>query len=241
MGKTQPMPILITGGGRRIGLALAWHFINQKQPVIVSYRTHYPAIDGLIKAGAQCIQADFSTNDGVMAFADEVLKSTHGLRAILHNASAWMAEKPGAPLADVLACMMQIHVNTPYLLNHALERLLRGHGHAASDIIHFTDYVVERGSDKHIAYAASKAALDNMTRSFARKLAPEVKVNSIAPSLILFNEHDDGAVAPVPIIRSRWQISLIFSISEKEKPDTGNYWICINSAAGKVCPERNFC
>ena len=117
MGKAQPLPILITGGGRRIGLALAWHFINQKQPVIVSYRTHYPAIDGLIKAGAQCIQADFSTNDGVMAFADEVLKSTHGLRAILHNASAWMAEKPGTPLADVLACMMQIHVNTPYLLN----------------------------------------------------------------------------------------------------------------------------
>ena len=126
MGKAQPLPILITGGGRRIGLALAWHFINQKQPVIVSYRTHYPAIDGLINAGAQCIQADFSTNDGVMAFADEVLKSTHGLRAILHNASAWMAEKPGAPLADVLACMMQIHVNTPYLLNHALETLLRG-------------------------------------------------------------------------------------------------------------------
>ncbi len=93
MGNTQPLPILITGGGRRIGLALAWHFINQKQPVIVSYRTHYPAIDSLIQAGAQCIQADFSTNDGVMAFADKVLKSTHGLRAILHNASAWMAEK----------------------------------------------------------------------------------------------------------------------------------------------------
>ncbi len=107
MGKTQSLPILITGGGRRIGLALAWHFINQKQPVIVSYRTHYPAIDGLIKAGAQCIQADFSTNDGVMAFADEVLKSTHGLRAILHNASAWMAEKPGAPLTDVLAVAVQ--------------------------------------------------------------------------------------------------------------------------------------
>lgn len=75
MGKTQPLPILITGGGRRIGLALAWHFINQKQPVIVSYRTHYPAIDGLMNAGALCIQADFSTNDGVMAFADEVLKA----------------------------------------------------------------------------------------------------------------------------------------------------------------------
>ena len=80
----------------------------------------------------------------------------------------------------------------PILLNHALEGMLRGHGHAAADIIHFTDYVVEKGSDKHIAYAASKAALDNMTRSFARKLAPEVKVNAIAPSLILFNEGDDA-------------------------------------------------
>ncbi|WP_248638266.1 dihydromonapterin reductase [Citrobacter koseri] len=160
MGKNQPLPILITGGGRRIGLALAWHFLNQKQPVIVSYRTHYPAIDGLTQAGALCIQADFSTDDGVLAFAEKIKTHTPGLRAILHNASAWMAEAPGTPLSDVLACMMQIHVNTPYLLNHALERLLRGHGHAATDIIHFTDYVVERGSDKHIAYAASKAALN---------------------------------------------------------------------------------
>ncbi|EOT8831188.1 dihydromonapterin reductase [Escherichia fergusonii] len=192
MGHSRAFPVLITGGGRRIGLALAWHFINQKQPVIVSYRTHYPAIDGLKKAGALCIQADFSKDEGVLAFAEQVKAATPGLRAILHNASAWMAEKPGIPLPDVLSCMMQIHVSAPYLLNHALEPLLRGHGHSASDIIHFTDYVVERGSDKHIAYAASKAALDNLTRSFARKLAPEVKVNSVAPSLILFNEHDDA-------------------------------------------------
>lgn len=192
MGKKPALPILITGGGRRIGLAIAWHFLNQKQPVIVSYRTHYPAIDGLQEAGAQCIQADFATDEGVLDFAREVKARTEGLRAIVHNASAWLAEKPGLPLSEVLSSMMQIHVNTPYLLNHALEDLLRGHGHAASDIIHFTDYVVERGSDKHIAYAASKAALDNMTRSFARKLAPEVKVNAIAPSLILFNEGDDA-------------------------------------------------
>ncbi|HFZ8993570.1 TPA: dihydromonapterin reductase [Citrobacter freundii] len=192
MDNKQTLPVLITGGGRRIGLAIAWHFLHQKQPIIVSYRTRYPAIDGLMQAGALCIQADFSTDEGVLAFAEKVKTHTQGLRAILHNASAWMPEKPGASLSEVLACMMQIHVNTPYLLNHALERLLRGHGHAATDIIHFTDYVVERGSAKHIAYAASKAALDNMTRSFARKLAPEVKVNAIAPSLILFNENDDA-------------------------------------------------
>ncbi|BDY94946.1 hypothetical protein MUTS15_36030 [Escherichia coli] len=143
-----------------------------------------------------------------------------------------MAEKPGAPLTDVLACMMQIHVNTPYLLNHALERLLRGHGHAASDIIHFTDYVVERGSDKHIAYAASKAALDNMTRSFARKLAPEVKVNSIAPSLILFNEHDDAEYRQQALNKSLMKTAP----GEKEVIDLVDYLLTSCFVTGRSLP-----
>lgn len=59
MGHAKPLPILITGGGRRIGLALAHHFLNLHQPVIVSYRTKYPAIATLCEAGATCIEADF--------------------------------------------------------------------------------------------------------------------------------------------------------------------------------------
>jgi dihydromonapterin reductase/dihydrofolate reductase len=56
-----------------------------------------------------------------------------------------------------------------------------------------TDYVVEKGSAKHIAYAASKAALENLTLSFAKLLSPRVKVNSLAPSLIMFNQQDSDA------------------------------------------------
>lgn len=130
MGKTQPLPILITGGGRRIGLALAWHFINQKQPVIVSY------------------------------------------------------------------------------------------------------HVVERGSDKHIAYAASKAALDNMTRSFARKLAPEVKVNSIAPSLILFNEHDDAEYRQQALNKSLMKTAP----GEKEVIDLVDYLLTSCFVTGRSFP-----
>lgn len=219
MGQAKPLPILITGGGRRIGLALAHHFLNLHQPVIISYRTKYPAIETLCKAGATCIQADFATDEGIMAFAERIKAETTGLRAIIHNASAWMPEIPETPLSETLSCMLQIHVHAPYLLNHALQELLRGHGHAASDIIHFTDYVVERGSDKHIAYAASKAALDNMTRSFARKLAPEVKVNAIAPSLIMFNEHDDADYRQQALNKSLMKIAP----GEKEVIDLIDY------------------
>ena len=101
MAEQQPRPILITGAGRRIGLALAHHFLQQRQPVIVSYRTPYPAIDGLREAGALCLQADFSSDDGILTFAEAVKSHTDGLRAIIHNASDWMAEKPGVPLSTV--------------------------------------------------------------------------------------------------------------------------------------------
>jgi len=219
MGTTKARPILITGGGRRIGLALAHHLLNQRHPVMVSYRTRYPAIAQLEQAGAVCIAADFSTDEGIIAFADQVKAQTSSLRAVIHNASDWQAETRGASLTAVLTRMLQIHVHAPYLLNHALESLLRGFGHAASDIIHFTDYVVERGSDKHIAYAASKAALDNMTRSFAKKLAPEVKVNAIAPSLILFNEGDDAEYRQQALNKSLMKIAP----GEKEITDLVDY------------------
>jgi len=114
MGNAQQRPILITGGGRRIGLALAHHFLNLRHPVIVSYRSEYPSIEGLRKAGAICIQADFSTDEGILAFAEKVKSTTSGLRAIIHNASAWQAETPATPLSETLSCMLQIHVNAPY-------------------------------------------------------------------------------------------------------------------------------
>jgi dihydromonapterin reductase/dihydrofolate reductase len=184
-------PVLITGGARRIGLALAQSMLEQQIPVIVSYRQYYPAIENLADQGAVCIQADFSDNRSIHEFADKIKVHTAKLRAIIHNASAWLAEDPATPPEDTLAAMLQIHVYTPYLLNLELESCLRSQGHAAADIIHITDFAVEKGSKKHIAYAASKAAMDNLTRSFARKLAPEVKVNAIAPALILFNNDDD--------------------------------------------------
>ncbi|MBS0847449.1 dihydromonapterin reductase [Citrobacter sp. JGM124] len=185
-------PIVLTGGGKRIGLALAQHFIDQQQPLIISYRSYYPAIAQLEQAGVTCLYADFSTDQGIVDFATAVMAITPVLRAVIHNASDWQAEGSAQTLGSTLDKMMQIHVKVPYLLNHQLAPLLSQSGLAGGDIIHLTDYVAERGSDKHIAYAASKAALDNMTRSFARKLAPAVKVNAIAPAMIMFNEHDDA-------------------------------------------------
>lgn len=198
-------PIIITGVGKRIGYALAKHFLAQGQSVIGTYRSHYPSIDELNALGATLYPCDFYDDVQVQSLIDELAKLPQ-IRAIIHNASDWLPDpvltrnEPSksatfAP-SKVLQRMMQVHVSVPYQLNLALEAQLRsgaGGNIGASDIIHITDYVAEKGSQKHIAYAASKAALHNMTLSFAAKFAPEVKVNSIAPAMILFNAEDDAA------------------------------------------------
>ncbi|MBW3526138.1 dihydromonapterin reductase [Shewanella sp. NKUCC05_KAH] len=198
-------PIIITGVGKRIGYALAKHFLAQGQQVIGTYRSHYDSIDELNALGATLYPCDFYDDAQVQSLINELAKLPQ-IRAIIHNASDWLPDTvltKNEPLksttftmSEVLQRMMQVHVSVPYQLNLALEAQLRagaGDEIGGSDVIHITDYVAEKGSQKHIAYAASKAALHNMTLSFAAKFAPEVKVNSIAPAMILFNAGDDAA------------------------------------------------
>ncbi len=183
-------PILITGVGKRVGLALARHFLGQGTPVVGTYRTHYQSIDELAEAGATLYQIDFYQQQELDSFIEQVRQKHPVLRGIIHNASDWMTEKDGADPADLFHKMMQVHASVPYQLNRALQPNLLADNGQLKDIIHISDYITGKGSKKHIAYAASKAALDNLTLSFAAAFAPDIKVNTIAPALLQFNEGD---------------------------------------------------
>ncbi len=199
--------IVITGAGQRIGFALAQHFAKKNFNIIISYRTERENITFLRNLGVKCIYADFSTDKAIYDFAQSIIEKTPNIRCLIHNASDWMAEKNTNDHASLLNNMMQIHVKAPYLLNNALAPFLNTTSVASSDIIHFTDYVVNKGSAKHIAYSASKAALDNLTLSFAQLLSPHTKVNSISPALIIFNEHDKEDYKQKALNKSLLQIA----------------------------------
>lgn len=185
-------PILVTGVGQRAGLHLASNFLQRGWPLIGTYRRERSSLDGLRDAGADLYCCDFYREGELESLIKAVTATYRGLRAIIHNASDWLPEDGDLPPGEVMQRMMQVHVQAPYRLNLALAPLLQAAEGQRADIIHIGDYVSGRGSRKHIAYAASKAAQDNLTLSFAARLAPTVKVNSIAPALLLFNQGDSA-------------------------------------------------
>ena len=184
-------PVIITGGAQRLGLATAYALNQQGYKVVISYRQDRPVIEELKQQGIDCLYADFASNQGISNFIDEIKQRYSQIRALIHNASTWSRDpKPycAEEGADIMDDMMQVHVKAPLLINKALAERIEEQG----DILHVSDQVATIGSYKHMAYAASKAALENLTMSFARDLAPRIKVNAIAPALIKFNEWDDA-------------------------------------------------
>ena len=187
--------ILITGVGKRLGFALAQQLLSDGFKVVGTYRSDYPHLQLLRDSGADLQQVDFYQQSSLEGFLHYVGQEYKALRAIIHNASDWQPENKENPRENALQIMnqmMTVHATVPYLVNLMLKDQLMS-GDKTSDIIHISDYVAEKGSKKHIAYAASKAALNNLTLSFSAMLAPKVKVNTVSPAMIKFNEHDGEA------------------------------------------------
>ncbi|MEZ8053716.1 dihydromonapterin reductase [Vibrio atlanticus] len=187
--------ILITGVGKRLGFSLAQQLLADGFKVVGTYRNDYPQLQLLRDSGADLQHVDFYQQSSLESFLHYVGQEYKTLRAVIHNASDWKPENktnPSDNASQIMHQMMTIHATVPYLFNLTLKDQLMS-GDKTSDIIHISDYVAEKGSKKHIAYAASKAALNNLTLSFSAMLAPKVKVNTLSPAMIKFNEHDDEA------------------------------------------------
>ncbi|OOH83266.1 dihydromonapterin reductase [Pseudomonas koreensis] len=192
-------PILITGAGQRVGLHCAQRLLEDGYRVIFTYRSERPGVQTLRDLGAIGLFADFSSEAGILAFINELKTRTDSLRAIVHNASEWLAETPDNE-AEAFTRMFNLHMLAPYLINlHCSELLKRS---TPADIIHISDDVTRKGSSKHIGYCASKAGLASLTLSFAARYAPAIKVNGIAPALLLFNPDDDAAYRAKALAKS---------------------------------------
>lgn len=211
--------ILITGAAQRVGLHCALTLQQQGYQVIATYRQERPGVTQLRDAGVICEQVDFAKPDAIAQLVQKVSAQAPVLRALIHNASSWQpdAKLPAAATAitqealeqqlqqDAIVFdeMMHIHAKVPWLLTRALLPNLQAS--PVADVIALTDFVASVGSSKHMAYAASRAAMENLVLSMARQLAPKIKVNGIAPALLMFNAGDDADYQQKALAKSLMQ------------------------------------
>ncbi|WP_110686254.1 SDR family NAD(P)-dependent oxidoreductase [Salinicola aestuarinus] len=185
-------PILITGGAQRLGLHCAQRLLDDGHPVIVTYRTERDCLESLRQRGAMTLTADFSSRSGIEDFMVRLKQATPSLRAIVHNASEFLADPEPDAACETLEQLFRVHMQAPYAINLQARELLEACPEPQRDIVHITDSRVPRGAAGQAAYLATKSGLESLTRSLAMSFAPSIQVNAIAPGVIM--QRDDGTV-----------------------------------------------
>ena len=183
-GKTA----LVTGGSRGIGLMIARGFVEAGARVYISSRkAEVCARVATELAGAgtcMSLPADLSTEAGARALADALAAREEKLDVLVNNAGAnWgapLAEYPDSAWDKVLALNVKSVFHLSRLLLPLLEQAVRPGDPARIINIGSIDGLHVPVLETY-AYSASKAAVHHLTRVLARRLAPRITVNAVAP------------------------------------------------------------
>jgi pteridine reductase len=169
---------LVTGAGVRVGNAIARDLARHGWRVAAHYRTHRP------RGFAAVFQEDLAQPDGPARLAAAFRARFTRLDLLVNGAAAFDALPVEQTDAAAFDAQMDLNARAPLLLVKALLPLLR---RSKGSVVNIADVggglVPWRG---FAAYAASKAALVRLTECLALDLAPEVRVNAVAPGTVLW-------------------------------------------------------
>jgi len=182
--------VLITGGAKRVGAAIC----RRLHAAGASLMLHYRRSAGearLLQAelnharadSVALIQADLLDLNKLPAIVDRTLQTFGRLDALVNNASSFFPTPVGDITPQAWDDLIGTNLRAPLFLAQAAAPALRK---AQGAIVNIVDIHAERPLKNFVVYSVAKAGLVAVTRSLARELAPEVRVNAVAPGPILW-------------------------------------------------------
>jgi pteridine reductase len=184
--------VLITGGAKRVGAAIC----RRLHAAGANLMLHYRASAGearLLQAelnrtradSVALIQADLLEQKTLPSLVEQTVQRFGRLDALVNNASSFYPSPVGEITTAVWDDLMGTNLRAPMFLSQAAAPALR---RSQGAIVNIVDIHAERPLKNYVVYSVAKAGLAALTRSLARELAPEVRVNAVAPGPILWPE-----------------------------------------------------
>ena len=179
---------LVTGGAVRVGRALSLGLAEAGYDVLVNYRSSAgPArevADRIGDLGRRCVtvRGDLGSPGDVQGLAQAASEAFGRLDLLVNSAASFNPTPILDTGADVWDDVLDVNLRGPHLLTRACADLLRT---ARGAVANIADHMGMKPWVRYGAHSVSKAALIHLTRIQARALSPEVRVNAVAPGLVL--------------------------------------------------------
>jgi pteridine reductase len=189
------MPLaIVTGGAQRLGRAFALSLAEMGYAILVHYHQSSLLASETVEQAhkydvpAFSFQADLTKPDQVerlFNFVDELLASQESgvshLFLLVNSAARFTSVQALNISVSEWDATMELNLRAPYLCASQAARRMQKSGL----IVNVTDVGAQKTWSRFPAYTVSKAGLEALTRILARALAPEIRVNAIAPGLVL--------------------------------------------------------
>ena len=181
--------ILITGAAKRIGKEMALSFFNKGWDLVIHYNSSKEEAEALADQmnsernnSAMLVQANLDNANEVEMLVEKILSKNGSIDALINNASTFYPTPIGTFSEENWNALMGSNLKAPlFLIQSFYKELEKNKGF----IINVTDINVDRALVNHSIYLAAKSGLQTLTKSLAKELAPNIRVNAIAPGAIL--------------------------------------------------------
>ena len=193
---------IITGSGRGIGAATAKLFASSGYAVCVNYKSNASSANAVVEeiqaSGGTCIavQADVSQEDDVTRLFDTVDHQLGVVSVLVNNAGILRKQMRLEDMSADRINAILINNVTGYFLccREAMKRMSTRHGGVGGVIVNVSSGAARTGSpNEYIDYAASKGAIDTLTKGLSVEVAAEnIRVNCVRLGLIHTDMHADG-------------------------------------------------
>ena len=185
MEKVKNKVAIVTGGASGIGLAIAEKFVQNNITTIIIGRDKNKLDAAKNKLGELCIPVSFDLDNlsSIPAMVNELIHQHEKIDILVNNAGINLKKEFTEVTDEEFEKILHTNVTAMFSLSREVVKWMIGKG--SGSIINISSMASQYGLPKVIAYSASKAAIEGMTRAMAVELSPKgVRVNCIAPGFI---------------------------------------------------------